>query len=91
MSNYFGEADEDTGDKTLIDTQVLIHYLDELEADCDNLDLDGMESVSSKLKEYSYEEVIAGDIDIIYKAIADIDTDVCMETINKIRIAIGNN
>ena len=91
MSNYFGEADEDTGDKTLIDTQVLIHYLDELEAACDNLDLDVMESFSSKLKEYSYEEVIAGDIDIIYKAIADIDTDVCMETINKIRIAIGNN
>lgn len=85
LSEFFGDTGEDAADKPLIDRDTLDSLLDELEADCDNLDLDGMESVDAKLMDYSYNEEMHDDIEALHKAIADIDTDVCMEIIQRLR------
>ena len=85
LSEFFGDTGEDAADKPLIDKDTLDSLLDELEADCDNLDLDGMENVDAKLMDYSYNEEMHDDIEALHKAIADIDTDVCMEIIQRLR------
>ena len=85
MSDCYGEDDSSSADKPLIDKDALSKLLAELEENCDNLDLDGMESIDNKLKGFAYEEDVREDIESLHKAIADIDTDVCMEIINRVR------
>lgn len=85
LSVYYQTEEEDSSDKPMIDKETLASLLGELETACDDLDLDGMEGISDKLKGYAYEEGIRGQIDALYKAIADVDTDGCMDIINELR------
>ena len=80
-----GDADDSNTDKPLIENSVLTDLMDELSEACDNLDLDGMEEISNKLKEYEFDNLIKEYIDSLHKAIADIDADECMELIEKIK------
>ena len=88
LSAFYGDEDDNGADRPLMETDTLRSLMDELESNCDNLDLDGMEAIDKQLKGYSYEEGIAGDIEALHKAIADIDTDVCMEIIERVRTAL---
>ena len=80
-----GDADDSNTDKPLIENSVLTDLMDELSEACDNLDLDGMEEISNKLKEYEFDNLIKEYIESLHKAIADIDADECMELIEKIK------
>ncbi len=84
LSEYYG-VEEDDSDKSPIEAEVLGGMLDELAAACDDLDMDGMESVSDRLKQYSYDEDVRPVIDDLLKAIGDMDTDACMEIADKLR------
>ena len=84
LSAYYG-AEEDDSDKPRIERDTLNGLLDELMSACDDLDMDGMESVSDSLKGYSYDEDMKPFIDDLQKAISDMDTDVCAELAEKLR------
>ena len=88
LGKYYEQAEEDAGDKPPIDNGTLTGLLNELETACDDLDLDGMEGVGTRLKEYAYEEVVREQIAALHKAIADIDTEACTEIINNLRLAM---
>ncbi len=47
-----------------------------------------LEETDNKLKGYSYDETLIDDISALHKAVADIDTDECMEIINRIKAHI---
>ena len=78
LAEFYGTDDVDDADKPMIDTDILKTILDDLADYCDNLDMDGMEDVSSRLKEYNYEEDLRGLIGSLNKAIGDMDTEECM-------------
>ncbi len=85
---YFGTDHDDNDekkDKPLIDKDTFGSLLDELASACDELDMDGMEEAGSKLKGYSYEESQIPLMNELYKAIEDIDTEGCIEVIEKLR------
>ena len=50
-----------------------------------DLDLDAMEEVGSKLKQYAFGEDRREDIEALYKAISDIDMDECVEIVHRLR------
>ena len=85
--SQFYEADEedDLKDKPPVEKAVLDEYMTALETACDELDLDTLEEIDNKLKGYSYEEELRDEISALHKAVADIDTDECMEIIGRIR------
>ena len=82
---FFPETEEDDADKPMIGEERLNGLLDELEAACDDLDLDAMEEVGSKLKQYAFGEDRREDIEALYKAISDIDMDECVEIVHRLR------
>ncbi len=82
---YEAAGEDDTREKPLISQAVLDECMSALEAACDELDLDALEEISSRLKQYSYSENLKGDISALHRAVADIDTDECMEIISRIR------
>ena len=85
MAEYYAEEETDAGDKPQIDKETLNGLLDRLANSCDELDLDGMEEVGDELKKYAYEDGTAQEIEALRKAIADIETDRCVEIIQKLR------
>jgi hypothetical protein len=86
MAAFYPDVEEDEGDKPPIDNEALKAFMDELEEYCDNLDLDGMEEISAKLKGYSFTDELSALIDSLNKAVSDIDTDECMSIIDQIRV-----
>ena len=82
---YETEEEEDTQDKPLIETAELLEFMSQLETACDELDSDVLEEIDNKLKGYSYEYSIREEIIAMHKAVADIDTDECVEIITRIR------
>ena len=89
LSKVF-KAEEKPAEEELpmIDRETLLQYLDELYTACDDLDSDGMEEVGEKLKGYYYDGTLNGYIKDLQRGIRDIDTDVCMETIDKIKVVL---
>jgi HPt (histidine-containing phosphotransfer) domain-containing protein len=86
MAAFYPDVEEDEGDKPPIDNEALKAFMDELEEYCDNLDLDGMEEISAKLKGYSFTDELSALIDSLNKAVSDIDTDECISIIDQIRV-----
>ncbi|MCR5303305.1 MAG: response regulator [Lachnospiraceae bacterium] len=76
---YYVNEDADEGDKPLIDSETLQGFIEKLKTACDELDLDGLDEIDAGLKEYSYGEDMSGKIAELRKAIANIDTEKCME------------
>lgn len=85
MAPYYGEDNTDNSDKPMITDDKLAELLDKLEKACDELDMDEMDSVSSALKEYNYNDDVHELIDSLHKAIGNIDTEECMNIVSKLR------
>ena len=87
LEEYYASesGDEDDADKELIDPDTLHGLIDELATACDDLDMDAMESVSDRLKTYSFDDDIRPLIDDLQKAISEMDTEKCMEIVEQIR------
>lgn len=85
MAAYYPDEEEDESGKPMIDRETLNGFLDELAACCEDLELDGMEDVVGRMKQYAYEEAIQDQIKALYKAIADIDMDACEEIIGQLK------
>ncbi|MBE5870389.1 MAG: response regulator [Lachnospiraceae bacterium] len=87
LTPYFekNEAEPAVQKKPVIDRGNLEQLLKELEANCNDLDMDGMEEADNALKEYAFEEEIAGQIEELHKAVANIDTEQCLEIIAGLR------
>ncbi|SCX83510.1 Signal transduction histidine kinase [Lachnospiraceae bacterium XBB2008] len=82
----FFAADPDEGKELpLIDENVLSGILDELAGACDDLDMDGMEEAQNKLRGYSYPDGVSELIEELFRAIESIDTEGCIELIDKIK------
>ena len=84
LGGYFGD-EEDDADKPLMDSDMLSEQLDKLAEACDNLDMDAMEEVSDGLKKHSFEEDTEELIKDLIQAISEMDTDACMEIVEKLR------
>ncbi|MBR1854572.1 MAG: PocR ligand-binding domain-containing protein [Lachnospiraceae bacterium] len=82
LKPFFG-SDENAQDKAGIDTTTLNELFEKLAAAVDELDMDVMEEVSDKLKEYGYK----GEEETLYKelieAISEMDVDACVEIMDK--------
>ena len=85
LAEFYETGEEEDTDKPLVEKDVLLELLAEMETACDDLDLDTLEEIDNKLKGYSYEETTKEEISRLHKAVADIDTDDCMESIKAIR------
>ena len=85
LAEFYETGEEEDTDKPLVEKDVLLELLAEMETACDDLDLDTLEEIDNKLKGYSYEETTKEEISRLHKAVADIDTDDCMEIIKAIR------
>ena len=85
LAGFYGADEVDDADKPMIDKDTLTAILDDLAEYCDNLDMDGMEDVSLRLKEYNYEEDLRGLIGSLIKSIGDMDTEECMSISDRIR------
>ena len=57
----------------------------ELEENCNDLDMDGMEHTDDALKGYGYAEEIRDQMEALHKAVADIDTEACLQIIENLR------
>ncbi|MBQ7558450.1 MAG: response regulator [Lachnospiraceae bacterium] len=82
LGEYYGTEDENEGDKPLIDGKTLEDLLGRLWQACDDLDMDGMDEISDRLKEYSYGDDIRERIEDLRKAVANMDSEKCMEIID---------
>ncbi len=85
LAPYYETGAADDSEKPPIEREMLLSLLDRLEQSCDDLDLDGMETVGDTLKQYAFEEETGARIEALRKAIAEIETDRCMELIAEIR------
>ena len=85
LEPYFETDPEASKDLPPIEESVLDAILDELAAACDDLDMDGMEESENKLKEYAYPEDKRELIEELFRAIESIDTEGCIELIEKIK------
>ena len=85
MAAYYPDEEEDESDKPMIDRETLNGFLDELATCCEDLELDGMEEIGNRMKQYAYEESMQDQIKALYKAIADIDMDACEEIISQLK------
>ena len=84
LEPYFKTEEKEHEDRPMIDKQTLTGLMEELATACDELDSDTMESVGEKLDEYEYDGTLGGYIKDLQKGIREIDTDVCLEIIEKI-------
>ncbi len=83
LKPFFGGGEEDAQSKAEIDDETLLEQFDKLAAAVDELDMDGMEEVSDKLKEYGYkgeEEKLCKEL---LEAISEMDVDACVEIMDK--------
>lgn len=83
LKPFFGGEEEDAQSKAEIDDGTLLEQFDKLAAAVDELDMDGMEEVSDKLKEYGYkgeEEKLCKEL---LEAISEMDVDACVEIMDK--------
>ncbi len=85
MAPFYADDDTDDNDKPLITPDRLYELLDKLEKACDDLDMDEMEDVSTAIKEYNYSDDIREDINLLHKAVRDIDTETCMDIVQRLR------
>ena len=76
---------EEKKDRPPIPEGKLSEIFDALEAACDDLDIGTMEKLGEELKQYSYDADISDLMEQMYKAIAGIDVDRCLELVGKIR------
>lgn len=76
---------EEKKDRPPIPEGKLWEIFDALEAACDDLDIGTMEKLGEELKQYSYDADISDLMEQMYKAIAGIDVDRCLELAGKIR------
>ncbi|MBR6237626.1 MAG: response regulator [Lachnospiraceae bacterium] len=86
LSGYFTDkSDEITPDTAeQADAAVLKELSDRLYAACDELDMDGMEAVKNRMKEYRYPEAVEDIVKQLYKAIDNVDTDECIRLMDRI-------
>ena len=85
LSPYFAEEEKDNSDLPEIPAQELEQILQGLEAACDDLDMDAMETAKEELQKYTYPEAIREEMPKLYEAIDNIDVDACVELIQRIR------
>ena len=85
MEPYFDEPEEDESSKPVILAEDLNRFMDDLTTACDELDMDAMEAVKEGLRAYRFDEAIKENIDKLLKAIDSMDTDECMELIQRLR------
>lgn len=83
LADYYPET-PDVGDKPLIDDGMLKEQFDTLHNACENLDMDAMEAVGNKLRNYSYPDEIKDMVDKLLHAIDNIDTEECESLIEEI-------
>ncbi|MBQ7447402.1 MAG: PocR ligand-binding domain-containing protein [Eubacterium sp.] len=82
---FFGGEDENAESKPAIDDATLKEQFEKLAVAVDELDMDGMEEVSDKLKEFGYkgeEEKLCKEL---LEAISEMDVDACVEIMEKWR------
>lgn len=87
LSGYYGVEDEaDDVDKPPAEKEVLLALTKELEAACDDLDMDVMESVSERLAGFSYDDELRPVIESLQKAIGEMDTEECTHIISRVEL-----
>ncbi|MBP3205452.1 MAG: PocR ligand-binding domain-containing protein [Lachnospiraceae bacterium] len=82
---FFGGEDENAESKPALDDATLKEQFEKLAVAVDELDMDGMEEVSDKLKEFGYkgeEEKLCKEL---LEAISEMDVDACVEIMEKWR------
>ncbi len=83
---YEKDGEKENGaDLAQIDRETFEQLLKELEENCNDLDMDGMEHTDDALKGYGYAEEIRDQMEALHKAVADIDTEACLQIIEKLR------
>ncbi len=81
LSEYFGEEESsDAGIEVVeIDKEAVIETLKEIIDKCEDLDIDGAEEASKKLKGYNYNQEQMAIIESISEAIDNMDIETCSE------------
>ena len=83
---YEKDGEKENGaDQAQIDRETFEQLLKELEENCNDLDMDGMEHTDDALKGYGYAEEIRDQMEALHKAVADIDTEACLQIIENLR------
>ena len=81
----FAEDESQKAELAAYDKETVFKLLDDLSEACDNLDSDTMESIAEDLRKYDFPGEIKNEMNELFTAVDDIDTDKCIEIIEKVR------
>ncbi|MBR4174563.1 MAG: response regulator [Lachnospiraceae bacterium] len=88
LSFYFEEEEKDESVLEPIPEGVFLEILDELAEACDSLDMDVMDDVDARLKNYSFADRTE-DIKALVHAMDNLDVEGCMSIIDELRASLS--
>lgn len=85
LAKYFPEETVDESSLKPMDISEMTDLLDDLCDASDSLDMDSMEEIEGKIKEYAIPDELKEIYEKLYKAIGDMETDQCIELAEEIK------
>ena len=85
LAKYFPEETVDESSLKPMDISEMTELLDDLCDASDSLDMDSMEEVEGKIREYAIPDELKEIYEKLYKAIGDMETDQCIELAEEIK------
>ncbi len=86
LAKYFPEELVDESLLKEMNLEEISGLLDELNEAVDSLDMDSMEEIENRLKQYSFPKDLKDYLERLYKSVENMDTDQCSEIIKDIRL-----